>query len=128
MGAIDTWRLKLTFFLNNYMDKKTSQVSRASYRSGKKEFFFHVVPELKDGEYLNYITQLIGNTLWHVNDMDAGILERAKELKINEIQNGDIFSITDSKGTRIYELKKDKAWHNTLKTNGNLNIPELQEI
>ena len=110
------------------MAKKTYQVSRASFRSGKKEFFFHVKPDLKDGEYLNYITQLIGGTLWHVNDIDAGILERARQLDINELRIGDFFSITDSKGTRVYELKKDKAWHNTFKTNGKLNIPELQEI
>ena len=103
-------------------------VSRAAYRRGKITLFFLVTPNHKDGVYLNYISQLIAGTLFHFSEMDINIKERACELELNNIMHGDEFSITDTKGTRVYELKKNNQWVNIFETDGIVHDAELEEL
>ena len=69
---------------------------------------------------------MISGTLFHYDATDLKIKERAVDLGFDNLCFGDEFSITDVSGTRVYTLKPDNRWYNTMETDGHILDAKLE--
>jgi len=80
-----------------------SQLSKATITRNGKEFTYPVRSGLSDNLYLEHVYLVFSDVEYeYMTDIDDGLLKQFEARDFDLLQEGDIFSISDSNGTREY--------------------------
>ena len=81
------------------------EIAKAKISRNKREFSYPVRVGLKDDLYLEHARLVFGHNEEEyegMTDIDEGLLKHFEIRDFHPLQFGDIFSISDDKGTREY--------------------------
>ena len=80
-----------------------SQLSKARIIRNEREFTYPVRSGLSDNLYLEHAYLVFSDVEYeYMTDIDEGLLNHFEQRDFDLLQEGDIFSISDSNGTREY--------------------------